>query len=142
MAFSHFGPDDVGDSHARCLLSCVEAIAAVMYLTGFDSIADFYLGKFSWGHSLPSLNEDLLESYAVCKTSVEIIRAQTDFLARTGEKQPTEIDLPPSGSDETSDTDDVAKDNSTQPSQQPPPTKEEEAPCGTSSTICQSKSPE
>lgn len=121
-----------------CELSCVEAIAAVMYLTGFDSIADFYLGKFSWGHSFPSLNKDLLESYAVCTTSAEIIRAQTDFLARTSEKQPSEIDMPPSGSDEHSESDD----GGAQPSEGVPPLTNAEAPCGTSSTVCQSETAE
>ena len=128
-----------------CELSCVEAIAAVMYLTGFDSIADFYLGKFSWGHSFPSLNKDLLESYAVCKTSVEIIRAQTDFLARSGEKQPSEIDLPPSASDEDSGSgDEGATSEPARPTETtaaaaavttPTAAAAAEEPCGTSAAV-------
>ncbi|OQR68756.1 putative ribosome biogenesis protein C16orf42-like [Tropilaelaps mercedesae] len=88
-----------------CELSCVEAIAAVMYLTGFSSVADWYLGKFSWGHSFPELNDDLLTTYAECRTSVEIIRAQSEFLAKSGDRlrHNREVELPPSENDSETD---------------------------------------
>ncbi|XP_022656942.1 ribosome biogenesis protein TSR3 homolog isoform X2 [Varroa jacobsoni] len=83
-----------------CELSCVEAIAAVMYLTGFSTIADWYLSKFSWGHSFSELNEDLLTAYAECRTSADLIRAQTDFLAENGDRHDNKmIELPPSASE-------------------------------------------
>lgn len=86
-----------------CELSCVEAVAAVMYLTGFSSIADWYLGKFSWGHSFPELNEELLSVYGDCRSSVEIIRAQTDYLTKNTGRRDREIELPPTDSESESD---------------------------------------
>lgn len=64
-----------------CQLSCVEAIAATLIITGFPTEADFYLGKFSWGHSFVELNSELLEKYAGCANSEEIIKVQEKFLA-------------------------------------------------------------
>ena len=64
-----------------CQLSCVEAIAATLIITGFRSEADFYLGKFSWGHSFLKLNLELLEKYALCSSAEEIITVQEKFLA-------------------------------------------------------------
>lgn len=63
-----------------CRLSCVEAIAATLYITGFKDEAEFYLSKFSWGHSFLSLNQELLTAYAACSNSEEIIAAQEKFL--------------------------------------------------------------
>ncbi|CAD6228214.1 GSCOCG00006409001-RA-CDS [Cotesia congregata] len=64
-----------------CQLSCVEAIAATLIITGFPEEADFYLGKFSWGHAFIELNSELLTAYAACKNSEDIIAAQDKFLA-------------------------------------------------------------
>ena len=70
-----------------CQLSCVEAIAATLIITGFPEEANFYLNKFSWGHSFLELNEELLESYASCTTSEEIIEAQEKFLAKARQER-------------------------------------------------------
>lgn len=70
-----------------CKLSCVEAIAATLIITGFPEEADFYLGKFSWGHSFVELNEELLASYAACTNSEEIIAAQDKFLAKARQER-------------------------------------------------------
>lgn len=64
-----------------CQLSCVEAIAATLVITGFPCEAEYYLGKFSWGHSFLELNAELLAAYAACGSSEEIIAAQEKFLA-------------------------------------------------------------
>lgn len=63
-----------------CKLSCVEAIAAAMMITGFKEEAKFYLSKFSWGHSFLSLNEELLELYGKCQSSQEILDVQKKYL--------------------------------------------------------------
>ncbi|XP_046418363.1 18S rRNA aminocarboxypropyltransferase isoform X1 [Neodiprion fabricii] len=80
-----------------CQLSCVEAIAATLIITGFPEEAAYYLGKFSWGHSFMELNSELLEKYALCVDSEEVIRVQNKFLAdaRTEKSQrSSEPDLP------------------------------------------------
>lgn len=61
-------------------LSCVEAIAAALIITGFSEEANFYLGKFSWGHSFLKLNDDLLKKYSLCTNPEEIIAVQDQFL--------------------------------------------------------------
>lgn len=63
-----------------CKLSCVEAIAATLTITGLKDEAKFYLSKFSWGHSFLELNEELLELYANCKSSAEILEVQQKYL--------------------------------------------------------------
>ncbi|XP_015587350.1 ribosome biogenesis protein TSR3 homolog isoform X2 [Cephus cinctus] len=85
-----------------CQLSCVEAIAATLIITGFVEEANFYLGKFSWGHAFTELNSELLESYAACKTSEEVIQAQEKFLADARQEKIDRHampDYPPSESD-------------------------------------------
>ncbi|XP_052864492.1 18S rRNA aminocarboxypropyltransferase [Anopheles cruzii] len=63
-----------------CKLSCVEAIAASMYITGFKKEALWYLNKFSWGHAFVELNQELLDAYAECANSKEILEAQQKYL--------------------------------------------------------------
>lgn len=65
-----------------CKLSCVEAIAATLYICGYVEEAQWYMGKFSWGHSFVELNETLLNSYAACKSSEEIIQVQNEYLEK------------------------------------------------------------
>ncbi|CAL1680070.1 unnamed protein product [Lasius platythorax] len=63
-----------------CELSCVEAIAATLIITGFPDEAKLYLEKFRWGHSFLELNGELLEKYARCTNTEEIIAVQDKFL--------------------------------------------------------------
>nr|CAH7737466.1 unnamed protein product [Callosobruchus chinensis] len=69
-----------------CQLSCVEAVAATMYIVGFKESARFYLNKFSWGHSFLELNGDLLDRYASCKDGKEVIEVQTLYIKEEQEK--------------------------------------------------------
>uniref|UniRef100_A0A0B7AYU8 18S rRNA aminocarboxypropyltransferase n=1 Tax=Arion vulgaris TaxID=1028688 RepID=A0A0B7AYU8_9EUPU len=64
-----------------CKLSCVEAFAATLYITGFPELAEKLLSKFKWGMSFYTVNKDLLESYALCKTSAEVVSAQERVLS-------------------------------------------------------------
>ena len=88
-----------------CKLNCVEALAAAFYITGHKEIAEKYLNKFSWGHSFLSLNQGLLDQYAVCKNAEEVIEAQETFLAKEKEEEEKrrneDIDLPPTDDSET-----------------------------------------
>lgn len=40
--------------------------------SGLDEPGDYLLGKFKWGHSFKSLNEELFAIYAECDTSEEV----------------------------------------------------------------------
>lgn len=42
--------------------------------------AKWYLSKFSWGHSFIELNEELLNKYAECKDSSEVLIAQNEYI--------------------------------------------------------------
>jgi len=70
-----------------CQLSCVEAIAATLIITGFSDEAKLYLGKFSWGHSFLELNSELLEKYALCTSSEEIIATQEEYLKKAWQEK-------------------------------------------------------
>lgn len=85
-----------------CQLSCVEAIAATLIITGFPEEAKFYLGKFSWGHSFLKLNDELLKTYSLCTNAEEIISAQEKFLVDAREEKLNRhaiSDFPPAISD-------------------------------------------
>jgi pre-rRNA-processing protein TSR3 len=66
-----------------CQLSCVEAIAASMFICGFKQEARFYLSKFSWGFSFLELNQELLDRYSMCKSSKEVLEVQAQYLEET-----------------------------------------------------------
>lgn len=68
------------NSTKPCELSCAEAIAATLIITGFSDEADLILNKFSWGHLFLELNNELLEKYARCANTEEIIAVQEKFL--------------------------------------------------------------
>lgn len=44
-------------------LTCLEAIAAALIITGFDELADQLLSKFSWGHSFRKVNQSVPSSH-------------------------------------------------------------------------------
>ncbi|KAL6440713.1 hypothetical protein ACFW04_003284 [Cataglyphis niger] len=77
-----------------CQLSCVEAIAATLIITGYPEEANLYLGKFSWGHSFLELNSELLEKYALCTDSKEIITVQEKFLDKAWQEKLDRLALP------------------------------------------------
>lgn len=91
-----------------CKLSCVEAIAAALYIANLKAEANFYLSKFTWGHSFIELNKELvsiylthiyvyicsifnpcpfqLESYSKCASSEEILQVQQNYLDQAGKE--------------------------------------------------------
>ena len=89
--------------------SCAEAFAAALYICGFPDSASLVLSKFTWGHSFFELNAELLDLYAECKSAKEVIATQQDYLDNIS-RRPAEMpegrryDLPPSDSDEDSDS--------------------------------------
>lgn len=50
------------------------------YFSDFKDVAEYFLGKFKWGSSFTSLNQELLDRYAACKTSLEVVAVQNEYL--------------------------------------------------------------
>ncbi|XP_069701412.1 18S rRNA aminocarboxypropyltransferase isoform X4 [Periplaneta americana] len=64
-----------------CQLSCVEALAAALHITGYKKEAELYLSKFKWGKSFMKLNQDLLDLYAACDgDSSSVVAVQNKYL--------------------------------------------------------------
>ncbi|MCW3999455.1 MAG: DUF367 family protein [Candidatus Bathyarchaeota archaeon] len=62
-------------------LSTAEAIAAALYVGGFQEEAHAVLDIFPWGHTFFELNQMLLDSYITAKDSAEIVEMQAKLLA-------------------------------------------------------------
>lgn len=63
-------------------LSTVEALAAALYIAGFEHQASELLAIFKWGHTFLDLNHDWLESYKKAKDSTDIVELQERFFSR------------------------------------------------------------
>jgi len=61
-------------------LSCVEALAATLYIASLKDEARKLLAPFSWGAEFVKINLHLLDRYAACASSAEVIAAQNDYL--------------------------------------------------------------
>jgi pre-rRNA-processing protein TSR3 len=59
-------------------LSTAEALAAALFLTGFQHLGEAILSQFKWGGTFLALNRDPLESYAAAKSS-EISLLEEEF---------------------------------------------------------------
>jgi pre-rRNA-processing protein TSR3 len=62
-------------------LTTAEAIAAALYIGGFQDEAQKVLDIFTWGHTFFELNQMLLDNYVQAKDSTEIIGMQTKLFA-------------------------------------------------------------
>ena len=61
-------------------LTTAEAIAAALYIAGFEEESKELLSIFTWGHTFFELNYMLLENYITAKNSGEIVDIQTRLL--------------------------------------------------------------
>jgi len=61
-------------------LSCAEAIAATLYITGFQPLAIAVMDKFKWGHAFFTVNKSLLDKYAQALTSTEVVKIQNEYI--------------------------------------------------------------
>jgi len=95
----------------------VEAIAATLYICGFTEEARWFLGKFSWGHAFLELNDKLLNAYAACKSSDEIVKVQNEYLEKEQQERDKPRDLrdfyPTSSSSSSSETETEGDDEDT-----------------------------
>jgi pre-rRNA-processing protein TSR3 len=62
-------------------MSCAEAWAATLYIVGLKSEAIELMSKFKWGPGFIALNQELLDRYAACKDSAEVVAVQTAWIA-------------------------------------------------------------
>jgi len=60
-------------------LSTVEALAAALFIAGFEDQSSNLLSIFKWGHTFLDLNHDYLESYKKARDSSGIIEIQERF---------------------------------------------------------------
>ncbi len=72
-----------------CKLSSVEALAATLLITGYETQADKLLNIFKWGPNFKKLNKKYLDRYASVDTSLEVVAEQNKIIdemrARSGE---------------------------------------------------------
>ncbi len=61
-------------------LSTVEALAAALFISGFDEKAQKLLSIFNWGSSFISLNQELLNTYQTAHNSREVVALQKQFI--------------------------------------------------------------
>lgn len=61
-------------------LTTVEAIAAALVILGEPAQARRLLAKFNWGETFLTLNEELLDRYASCEDSSEVIEVQSEYI--------------------------------------------------------------
>lgn len=61
-------------------LSTVEALAAALFISGFDEKAQKLLSVFKWGSTFISLNKELLETYKTAHDSIEVVALQKQFI--------------------------------------------------------------
>ena len=62
-------------------LSTVEALAAALYIIGFEQEAVRLLSIFKWGHTFLEINHERLEGYKNARNSTEIVELQKRFMA-------------------------------------------------------------
>ena len=61
-------------------LSTAEAIAAALYIAGFKEEAEDIMAIFKWGPSFITLNRELLDAYAECTSSTEVVQVQKEIM--------------------------------------------------------------
>jgi pre-rRNA-processing protein TSR3 len=68
-------------------LSCVEAGAATLYICGKEHAALSLLQEFPWGMEFIRLNKELLDMYASCENSDEVVFKQNEWLEKAEQEQ-------------------------------------------------------
>jgi pre-rRNA-processing protein TSR3 len=80
-------------------LSCAEAAAATLYICGKFDAAIMLLQEFSWGNEFFKLNQELLDIYASCENSEEVVARQNEYLEKAEREQEEshrrQAELPP-----------------------------------------------
>jgi pre-rRNA-processing protein TSR3 len=61
-------------------LSTAEALAAALYIAGYKDEAEEIMSVFKWGPSFITLNKELLDAYAKCESSTEVVQVQSEIM--------------------------------------------------------------
>jgi pre-rRNA-processing protein TSR3 len=98
-------------------LSCVEAVAAALFICGFNDDGHRLLNMFKWGPTFWTLNAELFGHYAACTDAASVVKVQNEWLemcqnARNAPKP--EIDLPPTSDDEEDEEDEEVDDENSE----------------------------
>ena len=62
-------------------LSTAEAVAAALYIAGFQDAARDIMDLYRWGPAFLSLNSEILDAYSRCETSGEVVKVQREVMA-------------------------------------------------------------
>ncbi len=99
-------------------LTCAEAAAATLYICGKPAAAKAVMDEFSWGEEFLSLNKQVLDLYASCTDSTDVVKKQNEWLELAQRAKEDDAangrsvnDLPPSDEeyDEYYESDDEVK---------------------------------
>ena len=60
-------------------LTTAEALAASLYILGFEKEAENLLDKFKWGHTFSELNQNLLKEYSSISSEEELEKILIDY---------------------------------------------------------------
>eukprot|EP00755_Sulcionema_specki_P035355 Sspe_Gene.21732::Locus_8173_Transcript_3_3_Confidence_0.600_Length_1529::g.21732::m.21732/K09140/TSR3; pre-rRNA-processing protein TSR3 len=91
-------------------LTCVEAISAALYITGYKEEAEDVLQGFGWGPHFLELNETLLEGYSNCKGPEEVIEYQNKYIAESEEQLAQRGSMMPGDEDEEEEEEECEED--------------------------------
>ncbi len=61
-------------------LSTAEAVAAALYIAGFQDASRQLMALFKWGPSFLTLNGEILDAYSQCRDSGEVVRVQQEVM--------------------------------------------------------------
>ena len=61
-------------------LTCVEAIAATLYLAGFEREAKFIMDHFNWGPAFFEVNKELFDLYGNASSDVELKQIEEKYI--------------------------------------------------------------
>eukprot|EP00946_MAST-07B_sp_MAST-7B-sp1_P001813 g1813.t1 len=74
-------------------LSCVEALAATLYIVGLCEEAKLLLEAFDWGAEFLKINQDLLDLYTECANGDEVVAVQNRWLKSQGVEQIGKVEV-------------------------------------------------
>ncbi|KAK8783084.1 hypothetical protein V5799_015575 [Amblyomma americanum] len=100
-------------------LSCVEALAAACFITGFEQLAADCLRPFKWGHAFLELNEELLAAYGAAADGAGVLEVQQKHLeqARWDRQNRGDMELPPTDSSSTESSEEEVEEKEPRPEQ-------------------------